>query len=185
MRTDDLEGARRLGLVIAALLLAIVMSLASCGPGVVGTGSGSAPVPLADAQVCSADFAASLSCPPANGNATMAGTDATTWSDAGNTGADATVSAVFTGNDLVLEQPCVALRFEGRFTLLEGGQRAFAGTYVDSTSAQSRTGFVFVTPEAGDPLRLSLRLVDAEGVTRHGPWVLRPASAGPIFAACS
>jgi hypothetical protein len=136
--------------------------------------------------VCIADFAASLSCPPTNGSSTTAGTDAVTWSDAdaGTAAAGATVSAVFTGNDLVLEQPCTALRFEGRFTLLEDGRRAFVGMYVDATSTQARTGFVFVMPDAGDTSRLSLRLVDAEGTTRHGPWVLRLSSAGSTFTSC-
>lgn len=186
MRTDDFY-ARRLGLIVAALVLAIVVSLASCGPGVVGTGDGNAPVPVAavsDAAVCSEDFGASLSCPTGNGSSVAIGTDNVTWSDADDQGAGATVGARFEGNNLTLEQPCMALRFEGRFRLLDDGRRAYAGNYVDRASPNARTGFVFVAVEAGTS-RLRLQLVDADGTTRHGPWVLRADRTPPGFAACT
>jgi hypothetical protein len=184
MRSDDYHLARRLGLMVAALLLAIVMSLASCGPGVVGTGDGNAPVPVADATVCSEDFGASLSCPVGTGSNAAVGTDDVTWSDADDQGAAATVGARFSGNNLSLEQPCARLRFDGRFTLLEDGRRAFAGSYVDAASSTARTGFVFVTLVAGGTPGLSLQLVDADGAARNGPWVLRPDRTAPTFAAC-
>ena len=187
MRTEDAAYvARRLGLVLAAVVLAIVMSLASCGPGVGGTGDGNAPVPaaVADATVCSEDFGASLSCPAGSGGNVSVGTEDVTWSDANDQGAGATAGARFAGNNLALEEPCAQLRFDGRFARLEDGRRAFAGTYVDAASATPRAGFVFVSVVAGNTSALSLELVDADGTVRHGPWVLRADRTLPSYAAC-
>jgi hypothetical protein len=184
MRPDDFDVARRFGLMLAALLLALVMSLASCGPGVVGTGDGNAPMPVADATVCNEDFGATLSCPVGTGSNVAVGTDDVTWSDADDQGAAATVGARFTGNNLALEQPCAGLRFDGRFTLLDDGRRAFAGSYVDAASRETKTGFVWVSLEDSATSRLRLQLVDADGVARHGPWVLRRDRTTPTFVAC-
>ncbi len=181
----DRQPLRRVGLVLAALVLALLMALASCGPGVVGTGTG-APVPSAAAAVCGAEFASSLSCAgTTDGNGASAGTAPVEWSDAVSGGPGATVVVRLTGNQLELEQPCAQLRFEGTWSVLDDGRRAFAGTYTDRESVAPRPGFVTVTPDVQDARLLTLELFDAEGVLRHGPWVVRRGEGEVSVAACA
>jgi hypothetical protein len=180
----DRQLFRRLGLVVAALLMVALTSLSSCGPGVVGTGTG-APVPSADAALCGSEFSSSLSCGGTADNGADPGTAPVVWSDAAARTDGASVVIRLTGHRLELEEPCTQLRYDGRWSLLEDGSYAFAGSWTDALLRDPQPGFVTVRADAVDPSLLELRLVDAAGALRHGPWFVRRGDAVPAVAACS
>jgi hypothetical protein len=160
--------------------------LMACGAGVVGTGTGSAAVPVADAALCSSDFGASLECVTTGGSGAppAAGTATVFWSDAKVQGNVTSVLAEVKDDQIVLQVPCTGLRFEGRWSLLSDGTHAFAGTSVSASTVEPQAGVLRVTPDDTDPLRLHVQLLDSAGDSQGGPWELVRTDSRPAFAAC-
>jgi hypothetical protein len=190
MKTDDnlfVRRARSVGLCrLATLLLAALFALVACGPGVVGTGTGSAPVPTASADVCAvSSLGTTLDC-AATGGAPEGGTEPVVWSDADAQGANASARANVSGNNIVLVVPCRGLRFEGTWSVLSDGSTAFAGAYVDAASSLARVSILRVSAASSGASSslVQAQLID-DAATTVGTWTLARTQGTPTFAACA
>lgn len=166
-------------------LAALLALLVACGGGVVGTGSGPGdpaenrpryqPGPL-----CGADFAAAgLAC-FTDGRDLDAGTLPVQWSDG-----DAAALASLEGNTLELQVPCARLAFRGNWGLLPDGRHGFVGTATGTLDAGGRPAIVSVAPAPEAPGAVGwLRVASPDGLTLHGPWLMRRADAAVTPAAC-
>jgi hypothetical protein len=167
-------------LALAAFWLALA---AGCGPGVGGTGTGSA-LPddpsLADfgavaAPLCSADIAAALPCSVAAGTAEIRFVDLATGGQA---------RLLLQGNRAELDARCLRLVFSGEWGTTSAAEARFFGSLLaDGALAREPAQLALQPGSAGAPLAMRLLAGDGSPLTDWLP--LRAAAAGdPPAAAC-
>jgi hypothetical protein len=168
----------------AALCTAAALTLAACGPGVTGTGTGAA-VGLStfnatEQAVCGAPFAANIGCITTTGSAAPSPLSGPAYFESGS-GA-ALVRAVFDANGLALTAPCTGFKFDsvwGRSAAL--GDR-FYGAQERDNGATLLAATATVAADGGG-LRITVQ--DAQAQTLLGPVVLQRQTTAPGAAVCS
>jgi hypothetical protein len=159
---------RRTRLGSAWLLGALVM--AGCGPGVGGTGTGSAAFAAFGASptpVCGGAVAAALSCPSAPAVPPPAGTLPVQFADAAGQ-----VVLELNGNLASLDDACLKLRFSGEFGTTAGGAQAFFGSYqVNSDGLDVLAALSTVPTVSGGALTIELQ--DVGGQVAVAPVLMR------------
>ena len=170
----------------AVISLWLAGCLAGCGPGVGGTGTGdSAPLlqffNAAIASVCSAPFAASLSCagsiavPGATPQPADQGTLVTRFVDQPNA---ANITVTIEANSIVLDARCLGIHFSGDWGIAAASDARFFGSYARDPTAQRTPGSLSVQATSkADQLSLTLR--DADGRILLGPTTLQRVVAFP------
>lgn len=173
---------------LAALL--VLLALGGCGGGVVGTGSGTGDDGTKDIQytplgVCAAEFAdLGLRCSTVSPDP-FRGTSNVQWSDADKS-RDASALAVLEGNGAMLQVPCQQLAFLGNWGELPDGSVGFVGRYVSPAAPEGKPAVVRVLPAPAEPTAVGwLEMVDANGATLYGPWLMRRVDGELRFAACA
>ncbi len=173
---------------LAAVL--VLIALAGCGGGVVGTGSGTGDDGTKDLQftplgVCAADFAdLGLRCSTISPDP-FRGTSTVQWSDADKS-RDATVLAILEGNSASLQAPCLQLAFLGSWGELSDGKVGFVGRYFSPQAPEGRPAVVRVVPAPTEPTAVGwLEMVDANGGTLYGPWLMRRTDGTVSFTSCA
>jgi hypothetical protein len=151
-----------------------MLSLAGCGPGVGGTGTGAAALTAfgaSAAPVCNGALAAELTCAqaPAASAAGGVGTLPVQFVDAAGQ-----VTLDINGNLAKLEASCLRLRFDGEFGRSGGNAEGFFGSYeVDANGIDVLAALSAVPVPGGGALTIELRGVDGNAVI--GPMLLRRA----------
>lgn len=170
-------------------LAALLLALAGCGVGVVGTGSGkidegSKGIAFEPADLCAAPFAPSgLACPDPTGTRPEGGTDAVRWTGAPPAARATPLVADLAASTLRLAQPCERLDFVGVWARLADGSRAFVGQSAGPGDAPPRLALAYVTPAAEEPDAVGwLELLDPGGERIAGPWLMRRTAPGPAPA---
>lgn len=165
--------------------------LQACGPGVVGTGSGTGDagndsIEYEPGNVCKSDFAGrGLDC-AGEGRLPGRGTDAVRWSDADATMSDARVALELEAQRMDLRQPCGNLDFTGQYGLLADGRSGFVGTVVSDAAPEARTVVAVVSAAVSTPTAVGwVQIEDAQGTLLHGPWLVSRVDTEPAFAACT
>jgi len=160
--------------------IAAALSLAGCGPGVGGTGTGAlGAFGATAASVCGSAFALELGCAqapaPAASSAmgSLAGTAPVQFVDASGR-----VTLDLDGNAATLLSSCLKLRFDGEFGRAAAGDAFFGTVHVDASSADTLAALT-VAPAPGGGLTIELN--GADGSTELGPVVLHSAIA-PVSA---
>lgn len=173
---------------LAAVL--VLLALAGCGAGVVGTGAGTGDDGTKDIQytprgLCSAEFAdVGLRCSTISPDP-FRGTSPVQWSDADKS-RDASALAVLEGNSASLQAPCQQLAFLGNWGELADGSLGFVGRYVSPAAPEGKPAVVLVLPAPAEPGAVGwLEMVDANGATLYGPWLMRRVDGEVRFAACA
>jgi hypothetical protein len=177
------RAARCSRLWVCGLPLALV--LAACGPGVGGTGIGADLPSLAsfgaiEASVCKSEFAARLNCSQASA---VAGAPTSPALDAG-TGtlvlSDATgrIRIQLDGNQVELQAPCQNLVFKGVWGQVPGQAPRYFGAF--ETASSVGPGSLALETSGTS---IGARVLDQEGRTLAGPFVLTP-SQGAAPASC-
>ena len=155
---------------------AALLSLAACGPGVGGTGTGGAALTAfgaTAASVCGSAFALELGCAqapapaPSGAIGSPMGTLPLQFVDASGR-----VTLDLDGNAATLLSSCLKLRFDGDFGHAASGE-AFFGTVRFEASNGDALASLVAAPAAGGGLTVELR--DVGGKTLLGPVVLRRA----------
>lgn len=174
------------------LIATLVASLAGCGPGVGGTGTGDSTTDLAafgaTAQpLCDAPFAQQLACPPISSPgeapAVNGGTRAVSYVDMASGGR---FVVGFEGDSVELDARCLGLRFTGDWGVTGSGDARFYGSVAgaDGSGREAATLAVSAVTGATGELQLVLRLADGSVIV--GPLVVRPAAVpSPLPPACS
>jgi len=183
---DKTLGALRwlAGAVAVLAVLAALLSLAACGPGLGGTGTGATQDALSaygarEVPVCQSEFADAIGCTPASaGAAPLPATESRFFAET-----TPTSRALLTldGQEALLQLRCLNLVFAGAFgqigadtpryfgVVTEGGRRITLATLQVQRSA---TG-------------LTLTLVDSTGQTLFGAQALSPVAGITAPAGCS
>ena len=166
--------------------VAAALTLAGCGPGVGGTGTGGAAFTAfgaTAASVCGSALAPQLGCAqapapaPSSGTGSAVGTLPVQFVDA-----DGQVTLDISGNAATLASSCLHLRFSGEFGHAATGD-AFFGSIQNEASNAEALAALTAAPAAGGGLTVELRDVDGKSVL--GPVVLRRAAiALPVPNAC-
>jgi hypothetical protein len=152
--------------MVGAWALAMVV-FAGCGPGVGGTGTGSAAFDAfhaSAASVCEGALAAQLDCtaPPAAMGPVAAGTQPVRFADVAGQ-----VTLELNGNLATLDARCQRLRFSGEFGVDAGGVEGFFGFYDVGGSGMSRLAALSAVPVAGGAaMTVELRDADASVVVK-------------------
>ena len=165
-------------LATLAAVAALLLSLAACGPGVGGTGTGAEPelarFGASAAPLCGSDVASLLSCPPAGTAAALeAGTAEVLFSDS-----TLRMLATLSGNRLEFSAPCSGLRFVGDWGRVGSQPPRFYG-FVESTGSNALAIAELQAVASG----LSLRISDDAGRLLFGPVLLNKVTA-PRLAGC-
>lgn len=173
-------GARGAAAMAAALLVA---TLAACGPGLGGTGTGADGDPLAAAgaqsvPVCQADFADLLAC--------SAGSGATPQPQAGPRFLAETEPASrdlleLQGQDARLELRCQNLQFSGTWGQQPGQAPRYFGVVRGPQAGQEARATLTVARTAGG---VEASLLDAQGGVLRAGVALKPVAAPTTAASC-
>jgi hypothetical protein len=177
--------------VCAIAVWALLAALSACGPGVVGTGSGTDDggnddPPYVPSGLCTAPFAqAALACSSDVGDPTR-GTSPVHWADANKANEGALVLALLQANGMSLEVPCKQLSFAGKWGQLPDGTLAFIGRYVSTDASNGQPAIAHVEAAPAEPGAVGwLRLDDPSGSALFGPWLVRRVDGGEVaFNAC-
>lgn len=173
----------------AAATWFMLVALAGCGAGVVGTGSGTddegGDIRYTPGAVCKAPFAeVGLVCESA-GKDPSSGTTPVQWTDANKTNEGAAVLATLEGNRIVLQVPCSEMVFLGQWGSLEDGSFAFVGRYVSPQAPASRPAITVLLPAPNEPDAVGwLQVLDATGSELFGPWLVRRVGGKVQFGEC-
>jgi len=155
---------------------AALLSLAACGPGVGGTGTGGAALTAfgaTAASVCGSAFALELGCAqapapaPSGAIGSPMGTLPVQFIDASGR-----VTLDLDGNAATLLSSCLKLRFDGDFGHAASGDAFFGTVHVEASNGEALASLI-AAPAAGGGLTVELR--DVDGKTLLGPVVLRRA----------
>ena len=165
------------------LVAAWLATVAGCGPGVGGTGTGESTDGLAafgavGQALCAAPFADRLACPPATGGTTTPspiGTAAVRYVDAAIGGQ---TSVLFEANRIEVDARCAGLRFSGEWGVAPSGAARFYGTVRIDGSASAAAAQLSVNSIAGSAANLELVLQAVDGSVLLGPVEVRPEGAG-------
>lgn len=181
---------------LAGAVLAALLSLAACGPGTVGTGTGPdntdylALAGATPAPVCNAPWAERLACsgnPPMGGgnNQNRGGTQPVWFASVGSVAA-ADFVARFEGDAVVLEGGCPRQRFEGDWGMDAQGQSAFFGSLQSGRPSPTPEIHRLEVREAPEPSALLLELQAPDGRRLLGPLLMQrqPASSQPLPKPC-
>lgn len=166
---------------LGALVLVLV---ASCGPGLGGTGTGATDDALAaygarEVPVCSAAFADLLSCTaPGTGAAPLPATGARFFAEA--TPASRTLLEL-DGQDAQLRLRCLDTVFIGSYGQVGNSPPRYYGNAIEGGS-RVRLASLQVERTAGG---LSVTLVDSLGRTLAGPQALAPVAGTTTAAPCN
>lgn len=145
-----------------AFAAALLLLAGGCGPGVGGTGTGSAlqAFQASAASVCDSSFAARLACGPALPGAASPGTQKVRYADASRQ-----LVLEIEGNRATLDAACPGAQFSGDFGVAPGNAAAFYGTYQVSASMATTFASLLVQPgDAGGDLRIELRDIDGRSL---------------------
>jgi len=163
-----------------AMLCALVLSLAACGPGTGGTGGDSADyLWLAGAKatsVCTAPFQGLLVCPAGpSASEDRQGTKSIQYASATP---DADMLLSFDTSKVVLQRGCPKLDYSGEFGVLPNGEGMFFGSYTSTGQVEHVAANLSVkagTGAAADQLVMELRATD--GRLLLGPVMLKRVEA--------
>ena len=167
---------------IAAVLLAW---LGGCGPGVGGTGTGEsdafATFGATAAAVCSAPFAASLSCSGAitqPGDPILPANQGTLVTRFADLPEGANVSVVIEANSIRLDALCEKIHFIGDWGIAGANDARFFGSWMRDPSPQRLPATLSVqASSSATPGQLALTLRDAAGRVVLGPVTLQRVAA--------
>jgi hypothetical protein len=183
--------SRRVRHAWAVIACCLLMALGACGPGTVGTGSGTDESGSDNLQfeplgVCSTPFAdTGLACGPGDPANLEPGTAAVRWADAGKTNQGATVLVALEGRTLGLQIACVRANFLGAWGRLPDGTLAFVGRYDSPDAPNGQPAITRVEPAPGEPDAVGwLQVDDGSGATLFGPWLVRRVEGAVEFQAC-
>ncbi len=180
---------RSIRITFSAALLALLLPLAACGPGMGGSGTGQtsdppvvgSPLPPSGANVtalCASELAPALACP--SGNVVSPDAIARGTAPANFVGSvdDATpVRARLEGNRIEFTVGCTQWRFVGDWGAVAGQEPRFYG-FINPGSEQLAA--TLQAQRDGTALWLTVRAAD--GTALYGPVRVTPAAAAP---ACS
>lgn len=147
--------------LVGLVAIGAVSIVVGCGPGIGGTGTGSAALVAFQASpspVCDSTFADRLDCPGApTGPAAAAGTAAVRFADASSN-----LVLEIDGNDARLAAGCQRLHFVGTFAIRAGAVApAFVGSYRPDGSSDEV--LAVLTVQRVDPAGLTIELRDIDG----------------------
>ena len=172
--------------------LCLLIALGACGPGTVGTGSGTGDdggedIQFTPAGLCAAPFAeASLAC-AADIRDPDRGTARVQWADANKTNEGASVLAVLEVNGMTLQIACLQVSFTGRWGELPDGTLGFVGRSIVATTQgrASRPSSACKTCPRSPMPSASCRSKTRRGSSLYGPWLVRRVDGAVVFAACT
>lgn len=180
---------RRVRAVIA--WVGLLVALGACGPGTVGTGSGTGDSGSEDIQytpvgLCTAPFAETALACPTDIRDPDRGTPRVQWADANKDNEGAAVLAVLEGNGMTLQIACLQVNFTGRWGELPDGTLAFVGRYVSPDApGEGQPAVVRVEDAKNEPDAVGwLQVDDGGNGTLFGPWIVRRVEGQVTFAAC-
>lgn len=173
----------------AGLMLAVLLLLQACGPGLGGTGTGAMYGP-ADfgaqrASACDSVLATALGCPDV-----VASQPAVELREFAGLDGAAGLRLLLDDRQAWLQATCAGLSFEGEWGQRISGEQGFFGSVLVAGSSESRPAWLEVTPAeaaGGDaPARLAVTLRTSEGEALLGPtWVQRvPVGDSPPAPGC-
>ena len=169
----------------SASLLAGLLALGGCGPGVGGTGTGESQAYLqffgaTTALVCTAAFSSSLSCagstvqPGGPTSATEQGTLVTRFADQPEA---ANITVAIEANSILLDARCERLHFSGDWGITAAQDARFFGSYQRDPSTNRVPATLSVQTPGGTTGPLTLTLRDADGRVLLGPVSLQRVAA--------
>jgi hypothetical protein len=170
--------------LLVLLTLSCALALPACGPGLTGTGTGSAvglqAYNATEQAVCGAPFANTLGCPGSTGAGAPQPLGGVRHFEGGS-GAGL-VRARFEGNELQITAPCTGFSFEGvwgRSAAL--GDRFYGAQVLDSGRTLLPASVVVFSVSAD----LQITVQNQQSSNLLGPVTLQPRPAAPGVAACS
>ncbi len=164
---------------LAAATLLALLTLAGCGPGVGGTGTGMEPppgtsAPTALASLCDSDLAPLLRCTATPGTASAALGTQVVWLADGS--ATRNVQARVEGNAVDLEVACQSLQFTGTWGTTAAQPARFHGQVRNLATGDA----VAATLSAvRDGTNLVVQVLDSQGRDLSSPIVLQ-VMVGPV-----
>jgi hypothetical protein len=169
----------------------VLIALSGCGPGVVGTGSGTDDDGSEDIQylpigLCTAPFAEiGLACSPDVSDPDR-GTAPVRWADANKSNEGATALASLEAQGMRLDIPCAQVTYDGRWGKLPDGSIAFVGRYVSPNAPDGQPAIARVGAAPNEPDAVGwLQIEDASGSELFGPWLVRKVDGQVSFTACA
>ncbi len=170
--------------LLASALLAALLSLAGCGPGTGGTGTGEGLPALASfgavsASLCNSPLAANLSCKsvgtPALPVSEVEGTQVVNYAD---TALGGNISIAIQVNSIVLDSRCAGLHFSGDWGIAASNDARFFGSYTVGTSTLAMPAtLTLVAVGSGKSADMLVTVRTANGSIVVGPVTLQIVTA--------